>query len=164
MPATPLPASNRFIQPGVTVVLLLPAVADISAPTRAEMDAGTDISDEIADWSGWNKQTTSVPTPSLGSRFTSSIPGRQTSEDSSFTVYGDKAGTDIRTVVTEDSEWFVMFMDGGDVATQVADVYPARCSSVSKVRNAAGDAALQVRTDFTITRPPAQDVTIPAAV
>jgi len=164
----PLPPSNRYIAPETTKVFILPAVAAADGiPTRAEITAGTEIADEINDWSGFNKQTASVPTTSVGSRFTPTIPGMQTSEDSSLTMHADKNGDDGRALFVEDGIYYVVFMDGGDVDAQnldkLMDVYPTRCSSVSKVRNAAGTDNTKIMVSMTITRRPVENVPVPAA-
>ncbi|NCT90254.1 hypothetical protein GXB85_04705 [Cellulomonas sp. APG4] len=161
--STPLPTSNRFFAPEISVVTFVPTIASAAlAYTRIELDAGTNLTQEIADLSGWQLTGGEIPTPDLGSRFTSSIPGRQTADASSLTFYADLAGDDVRTVLTQGLNGFMIFMDGGDVPTQPSDVFPCRVNTVGKVRSV-GDAAHQLTIGFTITRKPAADVPIPAA-
>lgn len=40
---TPLTESTRYIAPEVTKVYWVDMIADITAPTRTELDAGTDL-------------------------------------------------------------------------------------------------------------------------
>lgn len=168
MSATPLPTSERFFHPEVSRVYFLPdiAAADLK-PTRAEIDAGHDLTKEIAGVAGWQKTTAMIATPDWGTRFTGSIPGRTTAADSSITFYADRKGQDVRTVLSKDMTGFIVFCDGGDNSTSPAvtgmlcDVFPVRVASLGKVRGQ--EAALQQTVGFAITSEPADDLTLPAA-
>ncbi len=156
--------STRFFQPEVSKVFFLPTIASaVLAATRAEITAGTDVSGEIADLSGWQVRADMIATPDLASRFVSQIAGRTKAEQSSITFYADKTANDVRTVMPRGQVGYIVFMDGGDVATTgKMDVYPVEVAAVGKARST-GDQALQVTIDYAITRPPAEDVAIPAA-
>lgn len=157
-----LARSERYFAPSITRIIILPEVAaDTLVPTRAEITAGIDISDDVADVSGWLIQAESIPTPDLGSLFASSIPGRTSVQDSSITLYADVAGVDITAELAIGDNVFVLFADGGDVAGRPADVFPARVASVGKERAMQGQ-AVRVVVTFTITAPPAQHVALPA--
>lgn len=146
MPATPIAASTRYFLPGTTKVIIVPTIANLDAgPTRAELNAGTDISEEIASISGWSITSASVPTPDLGKRFTPQVTGRLTAADSSITCWADKTGNDIRDVLAIDQATNVVFLDGGDVAGSPMDVYKVKVSSVSKVREIEGAGRVDAR-------------------
>jgi hypothetical protein len=163
MPATPVPIANRFFHVGETVVYYLPSIAAANkVPTRAEIDAGTDLSDEIADLSGWTLQGGEIDTPDLGSKFTGKIPGRISVDDSSFTFYADNRGVDVRSVLPRGTSGFILICDGGDVAGALADVYPVRVRSNGKVRSV-GDEAGRITIPFSITKEPTENVALPAA-
>lgn len=161
MAATPIVASTRFINPGVTVVLWLPAVANKSSVTRAEINAGTDLSRELADCSGWMVTSNQVDTPDMSTRFTSKIPGRISADDSTLSMYESQNSIDARTLMPRDTNGFVVWMDGGDVPTQKMDCFAVRVSSVGKTRSV-GDDPGRLNFAFAITSQPAEDVTIPA--
>lgn len=161
MAAPAIEPTNRYFNPAVTKIYFVPTIADQDAPTRAELDAGTDLSNEIADISGWQVTSGQIQTPDLGRRFTSSIPGRTTAEDSSITFYADRTGEDIRALLPRDTAGFIVIMDGGDVATQPMDVYPVRVASNGKMRSV-GDEAARIQVQFSITSEPTEDVAIPA--
>lgn len=161
---TLLPTSERFFAPEISKVWLVPAVVAVDGiPTRTEIEAGTDLTDEIADLSGWLQASGSIATPDLGHRFIGSIPGRKTIADSSITFYASPDGEDVRTVLAEGQNVFVVFADGGDTATFPADCYPARVASIGKVRST-GDNAFQLTVTFTVTHPPVVDFQLPATV
>lgn len=163
MPATPAPVANRFFHVGETVVYYLPTIAAANkTPTRAEINAGTNLTAEIADLSGWTLQGGEIETPDLGSKFNSKIPGRTSVDDSSLTFYADNRGVDVRTVLPRNTAGFIVICDGGDVAGAKADVYPIRVRSNGKVRSV-GDEAGRITIPFSITKEPTENVTLPAA-
>lgn len=162
MAPTAINRSSRYFDPAVTKCYWLPAVADDGlVPTRVEMDAGTDLSREIADLDGWLVEGEDIETPDLGSLFTSKIPGRTSVEDSSLTFHADKSGDDVRTLLPRGTEGFIMWCDGGDVEDNIAGVYPVRVRSVGVQRSVSDDNA-RVQVAFTITQEPNEAVAIPA--
>lgn len=161
--ATPaLTASTRYFDPEVTKCYYLPSVANKSAPTRAEMNSGTDLSGEIAELGGFTVTSEQIDTPDLGSRFTSRIGGRTTAEESSLTFYADDNGVDARTVLSRDTTGFILWLDGGDVENNKMDVYPVTVISVGKLRSVGNEAA-RLQVQFSITSEPAENVSVPAA-
>jgi hypothetical protein len=160
MPITPnVPAAiTRYYAVGVTEVLFCATIANTAAPTFAELDAGTDISDEVADWSGWSVSTNFIDTPTLGTRFTAQLPGRISAESSSITVYADRLSVDLRDLMPRDTTGYIVIADGG-LASGVGDVFKVQVASVTKLRSL--DAAGQLRFDYAILAEPAEDVTLP---
>jgi len=136
-------------------------ITTYTAPTRTEINAGKDLSWEIAEISGFSVASDTIPTPDLGTRFVPKIAGRINADDSSLNFYASSTGfTDARSVLPRDTTGFLIIMDGGDVATTGRmDVFPATVTSVPKLR-ALEDPA-QVQVTFAITRVPAEDVVIP---
>lgn len=158
--AAPLMApTKRYFRPGTTQILIVDDIADINAPTRLEIDAGLDVSAEVADIEGFMVQANTLPTPDYGSKFASKIPSDTVAEDSALLTYADSTSVDIRSVVTRGQDTHVIFMDEGDTAGLLMDVFPVRVSATPKLRARAEPA--QIRTQFTVTREPAENVTIP---
>lgn len=161
MAATPIATVNRFFPTGTTKYIFTVSVANKSAPTRSEINAGTDLSPEINEVDGWQVTSELIDVPDLNSRFTSKIPGRTSADDSSITFYADPSGSDARTLFPRGATGFILRMDGGDVPGRKMDVFPVTVSSVPKEMGTGDDAGtLQVM--FAITSEPAENVTIPA--
>ena len=136
MPATAIAAATRYFQPGTTKVVVLPSIASLSAgATRLEINAGSDVSGDVASINGFQINSNQLDTPDLGGRFTKRIPGRLVADDSSITFYADVAGADIRTVLSRDQITYLGIMDGGDVAGRKADYFKVTVASVGKVRD-----------------------------
>lgn len=149
MSATEIQATNRYFLPETTKVISVPAVnALATGPTRTELDAGTDLSNEIAAIAGWMISSENQTAPDLGRRFAQQINGRLTAAESSITFWADKTGNDVRELLALDQETFIVFLDGGDVPASPMDVYKVKVSSVGKVREIEGIGRIEVK--FTI--------------
>ncbi|MFC7892682.1 hypothetical protein [Streptomyces sp. NPDC057381] len=159
--ATPIQASTRYYRRGVTKVLWVPTIANKAAPTRAEINAGTELADEVSAMSGWQTTSGTVPTPALGSRFTPVVGGEITASDSSLTFWASKTADDVRTLLIREATGFVVWMDEGDVPGQTMDVFPVSVTSQAKIREL--DGASQIMAQFAITSEPSENVAIPAA-
>jgi hypothetical protein len=151
----------RFFRPGLTKVYWVRNIVLYTAPTRLEINSGTDLSGEIAEINGFSVVSDTIPTPDLGTRFVPKIAGRINADDSSLNFYATSTGfTDARSVLPRDTTGFLIVMDGGDTATTGRmDIYPATVTSVPKLR-ALEDPA-QVQITFAITKVPAEDIVIP---
>lgn len=162
MPAPSVAAVNRYINPGVTKIVFCTSVVNKSAPTRAEINAGQDVSLWVATAEGWSVMSEQVATPNMASTFDSKIGGKTSSEDSSLTCYADIAGTDARALWPRGTTGFILWLDGGDIAARKMDVFPVLVISKPKERDPEGGTAARMRFQFSITSEPVEDVAIPA--
>lgn len=160
MPASPITASTRYFRPGTTRVVYAPTVANIASPTRAEINAGTDLSGEVASIDGWQVSSAFVETPNLADRFTGKVAGRITADDSSLNMYASSNSVDVRSLLPRDTTGYVLFMDEGDVAGRKMDVYKIVVGSAPKQRAMEDPAQIQIQ--FVIVSAPSENVTIPA--
>ncbi|NJP24463.1 hypothetical protein FLW53_09625 [Microbispora sp. SCL1-1] len=161
MAATPIAAETRYFNPETTKVYWVPTISNKAAPTRSELNAGTDVSRAIADVNGWQVSSEMIDVPDMGSRFISKIPGRISANDSSITYYMDTAGVDARTVMPRDTTGYIVWLDGGDVAGRKCDVFPVTVSSHGKSRSAGAEPA-RITIQYAITSEPAENVSIPS--
>lgn len=162
MAASAITASVRYTSRGSTKTYWLTACANIQSPSRAELNAGTDLSPQIADSSGWTVSSEQIDTPDMATRFTTTIAGAITAEDSSLTMYASKNGVDARSLMAQDTAGFIVWLDGGDVATYKMDVWPVTVSSVSKQRSVQGDNADTLVISYSPTAVPASNIAVPA--
>ncbi len=161
MPATPITPAQRYFEPGSTKVYFLTAIASGTlVPTRAELNAGIDISSHIRTSSGWNVSSETIDTEDLATTYTAKIGGRTTSADSGFEAYQSKNGVDLRVQLPLGTVGYIVWMDGGDVAANKMDIFPSNVISNSPMRPLQGAAMLSIQ--FSITARPAQFVTVPA--
>lgn len=162
MPTPAITASTRYTSIGLTKVYYLPTVASaLFIPTRAEMNAGTDLSSELADWTGWMVAGAQIATPDLSTVFESQISGRVSANKSTLVFYASKTGLDVTSLLPRTTTGFIMWLDGGDISGNQAEVYPVTVMANGLDRDNKMTAADRVTVEFAITRQPAQNVTIP---
>jgi hypothetical protein len=159
VPPTPLSATTRYIPPGTRKIYWVTTIATYTAPSRAELNAGIDLTAEVAEVSGFSTTSATTETPDLATRFTGKIPGRITADDSSLSFYASSNSSDVRTVLPRDTAGFVVILWEGDVTGQRMDVFPAKVT-VSSLDGNMEDPE-KVNVSFAITRIPAANVVIP---
>lgn len=153
--------TEKFVNAGVTHIVFAPVVEDVEAPTRAEIDAGTDLTREVTASSGWQVSSSRVTYNPLHSKFTPSIEGRLSVEDSSLTFPQDIGGEDVREILPRGTRGFILIMHGGDVPDRPMDVWPVAVSSLGKTVSTEGTEVANIVVSFAIVAPPAEDVAIP---
>lgn len=161
MVATPISSITKYTARGTSKTYWLPACADITAPTRSELNAGTDLTPQVADESGWSVSSAQIDTPDKESRYTSTIPGVISAEASTITMYADKEGADATVLMPRDETGFIAMMDGGDIAGNKCRVFPVTVSSVSHQASVGGGEADTNLFSYAITDEPAENVTVP---
>jgi hypothetical protein len=162
MAAIAMTPAVRYFPTGITRYLYLPAiVAATLIPTRAEMNAGTDLSTDLAEVSGFTVSSDLIDTPDINTRFTSRIPGRITAEDSSLVFYADKVGDDVRALLPRDETGYIVRLSAGDVAASMGSTFPITVSSISE-QAGTDDEAARLTVEFAITSEPAENWAIPA--
>lgn len=117
----------------------VPAIANTSAPTAAEMAAGISLEDDITpDGLSTPFDTASVDTSSLASTFSSSAPGRRTPQISiTYKRFKDDGtATDAETNLTYRAAGFLVVRrtKASSIAFAAADkveVYPSTCGQPS---------------------------------
>lgn len=161
MAPSPLSATTRYIAPEVTKFYWVPAVADISAPTRVEIDAGTDLTGETADIGSWQVAADRVAVPDLGSKKTGRISGRVNPADTQSAFYASQDTADVRDLLARGDAGYIMICDGGDVTGQKARVFQVEVSSVTPTVGVAGTEGERIMIDWSINDWD-EEVTIPA--
>lgn len=160
MTATPISASTRYIPEGVRHFYWVPSIANKAAPTRSELDAGTDLTPEINTEGTWDITATDVATPDLASRFTSNVPGLIAANNTTINMYASDDSTDVRQLLPRDTNGFVVMFPEGDVAGRTMDVFPVRVASAAKPTQQGGNPAT-VDLTFSVTGQPAENVIVP---
>lgn len=161
MPAPAITASTRYTSRGFTKIYWVVTISNYLSPSRAELNAGTDLSPQLMDASGWTVSSEQIDAPDMATRFTSRIPGAITAEDSSLTMYASKNGVDARALMPQDAAGFIVILFGGDIASNKMDVWPVSVASVAKQLSVQGDAPDTLVISYSPTNVPAQNVTIP---
>lgn len=151
----------RFFRRGVSKVRFCPAVASQAAPTRSEINAGTDLSAQISGIGGFSLANSPITTPDLATNFDSQIDGPDATGDSSLTFYDDDASSAIRTALAKGTTGFIVLMPYGDVATKRCEVWPVKSTGVNDEWTLDATAA-QFGVGFAVTGKPTQNAVVPA--
>jgi hypothetical protein len=159
MPPSPLTPTVRYVPPGTRKVYWVTTIATYTSPSRGELNAGIDLSNEIADITGFTVTSGTADTPDLSSRFVSQIPGQITAASSSLIFYASNTSSDVRTVLPRDTAGFVVILWEGDVTGQRCDVFPAKVTASAPDGNMQNPERINVT--FSITKIPAVNVVIP---
>ena len=161
MPATPLTPTLRYLPYGVRKYNWLTTVASKSAPARAEINAGTDLTGEIAAVNGFEIVTPVIDVTAFSDTFGVQVPGLPFASDPCEIIfYASSNSADIRTVLAAGTTGFLLFLPEGDVSGQKCEVWPVTVRSMF-IDQAATDAPGQIHVQFATTSAPAQNVTIP---
>jgi hypothetical protein len=136
----------RFFRRGITKVKFLPTIAAVSggivgAPTRAEITAGTDVSPDVAELTGFQLSNSPIPTPNLNDAFTPQISGEDTVSDSSITFYDQDNATTIRTALAKGTSGYLVIFPYGDIATKRCQIYPVKTTGVNDEFSVGNDPA-----------------------
>ena len=156
----------RFMRKGTTEIYFVPTIADPAAPTVAEMGAGTQLDDEIAEINGFNFTNNPIDTPDMGSTFVSKIPGEDTVDSSNMSFYEDDTSNPIDTALAKGTVGYIVIFPAG-IATpgtpgtgDVGETWPVIVASNSKTYSAGNEAA-QYQVVYTNTAGPT-DCTVAA--
>lgn len=161
MAATPIAGSLRYIPEGVRHFYYLPACANIASPTRTELNAGTDLTPEVAAFGNWGIQGAAVDTPDLASTFVPSVPGLITIDGPTISMYADSTSADVRSLLPRNTVGFVVSLPEGDIPTHKMDVFPVKVLSAEKMASLGGNPAT-IDLTFSVTKLPSENVTVPA--
>jgi len=160
MPAPLVEGYDAYYPVGITAVLIVPTMTDYTAPSRAELDAGLNVTRQVRAIDGWAGEGEEIERPDYSSLFTSKIPGRQSASESSLAIYGKRSGADVRQTLVIGYTGFVVLMPGGDVAGYKMDVFPVNVRSKPKQWSDSDPFVIQYQ--FSIRQPPAEDIAIPS--
>lgn len=152
----------RYYRRGTTKIAFVTALANRAAPDiSSEIDAGTDLTAQLADISGFGVTEGTISTPDMADRFTKEIGGEQTAEHGSITFYEDDSSTALKAALARETTGFVVIMPEGKVAGQPADVFAVRVAKNDRTIEIGNEAAKFV-VNFTITDEPTLDGTLAA--
>src|SRR5215813_6677622 len=159
MAAPPISPSSRYIPEGVTKYYFVTTIANYNSPTRAELNAGTDLSPEIAATGNWGIISGSIDAPDLATLFTAQIAGKVTVDGPTIDMYADSTSTDVRTLLPRGTVGYVVKFPEGDVTGRKMDVFQVKVLQQAKPTALTNPSLVQL--GFAVTRIPAENVTVP---
>lgn len=149
----------RFFRRGRTKVFWAPTVASAALiPTAAEVNAGTNMTSQIAGMEGFSFQNSPIPTPDLATTFTTTIPGEDTADNPQLTFYEDTTTNTLQTTLAKGTEGYpVIFYAGtagaSPAAADKAEVWKAISTGPNREYTVGNDPARWMAR-FTPSAPP----------
>ena len=159
MAAPPISASSRYIPEGNTHFYFVAAIANYNSPTRAELNAGTDLTPEIGGTGTWAIITASLDAADLATLFTPQISGKTTVDTPTIDMYADATSTEVRTLLPRGTVGYIVKFPEGDVTGRKMDVFPVKVLAQGKPTVLTTPSVIQLQ--FAVTKNPAENVTIP---
>lgn len=157
---------SRYFRRGTSKMFFAPSISDISAPTVAELGAGTDLTPEIGEISGFKFSNSPIDTPDMDTEFVSNIPGEDKGDASSMTFYEDSASNPISAILAKGTAGYICLFPqgiggGSPIAGDDLEVWPVSVASNTRQWSAGNDAAMYM-VEFTLSAVPDTDSTVVA--
>lgn len=159
----------RYFRRGVSSAIFVPTLASQSAPTVAEIGAGTDLSAAVNSITGFTTQTSRISEPVLKYKQNPQTDGEQTFGDAAMKLMeGDGvAGPDeaalaaAYTALADDATGYIILAPGATTAGKKVEVWPVKVGANNRDWSldntyAKYDAA------FAITGTPSKNATVAA--
>jgi hypothetical protein len=159
MVAPPISASDRFIPEGATQFYFVVTMANYLTPTRGELNAGTNLTPEVASSGNWGIVSGAIDTPDLATTFTSQIPGKITIDGSTLNMYSDDNQADARTLMPRNSVGYIVKFPGGDITGRKMSVFPCKVGSAAEPTAFGNPTVLNF--SYYVTKIPAENITVP---
>jgi hypothetical protein len=159
MVAPNISASDRIIPEGATDYYWVATMVNYLSPTRAELNAGTRLTPEVADSGAWAITSGAIDTPDLATTFTSQIPGKITVDGSTLNMYSDDNQADARTLMPRNATGFIVKFPSGDVTGRKMTIFPVKVGSAAEP--IAFGNPITLNFSYYVTRIPAENVVVP---
>lgn len=149
---------SRYFRRGTTKIYFVSTISNTASPTVAEMAAGTELTCEVAEISGFAFQNSPIDVPDMCAEFVKKIPGEDTADDSEMTFYEDDTSNPLLTTLAKGNQGYVVFFPYGiggasPVAGDDCEVWPVSVAKTTREWSAGNDPARFMST-FTITGVP----------
>lgn len=160
---------SRYFRRNKEKWVFAPAVANLAAPSRAEITAGTVLNQPndtsfagIAGVTGFGFANEPIKTPDAGSDFDKQIPGIDQMDNSSIEFYDDDASATKRTALAKGTAGVMIRMPYGDSVGKRCESWPVRTTGVNDDTNLVASEAAKFTVGFAIENKPNQSGVIPA--
>lgn len=152
---------GRYKPSNKAKVVFAPSVSSLTAPTQAEINAGTAlctpgtfVAAGLKELQNFESAATFIDTPDAAQDFDTKIPGRKQSGNPAGVFYDDDASSTIRTALAEGTSGFIIIMRYGQLAGKRAEVYPVTVGSLNDSQVNADNNASMFTVAFAITAEP----------
>ena len=159
MAAPPITGSTRYIPEGVTHFYFVSSIANYLSPTRAELNAGTDLTPEVAAAGDWAINGNAVPAPDLATLFDPQISGKTSMGTTTLDMYASSNSVDVRSLLPRATAGYIVKFPEGDLTGRTMDVFKVTVLAQPKPTNMGNPSVIQLQ--FVVNKIPAENVTVP---
>jgi hypothetical protein len=159
MAAPNIAASDRFIPEGTTAYYWVVTMASYLSPSRAELNAGTNLTPEVESSGNWAVTSGAIDTPDLATTFTSQIPGKISVDGSTLNMYADDNQADARTLMPRNAVGYIVKFPGGDVTGRKMSIFPVKVGSLGEPTAFGNPTVLNFM--YYCTKIPAENIAVP---
>jgi hypothetical protein len=149
----------RFWRREVSKVAFVATLTSQTSPTVTEINAGTDLTAALADISGFEIDSSTIPTPDLATAFTPSVPGEDTAKDPRIVFWDDNLSSTVRTALAKGTAGFIVLMPYGKTATKRCEVWAVTTTGYND-EYSTGNEAAKAHCSFAVTAVPKQSSTL----
>lgn len=154
---------TAYYRRGKTQIWYVATLSSTTSPPITGINAGTELSESVADIAGFSFKNNPIDTPVLSSSWTNKIPGPDTADDSSITFYDDDTANPLRTTLAKGTVGFIVILPAGNgsgdiTAAQKVDVFPIVVAGTPREYTLGNDPA-KWSAECTISSPPSIDAT-----
>lgn len=154
MPSFPplLSTGTAFVRQGIARIYIVPTIANIASPTRAELTAGTDVTQNCTNMTTWIPNQNFANRAVMGSQVVGTIAGTANFPTQTLSFEAGANSVDIRSLLSwtpgqQPSTKFIVFLNEGDIAGQLMDVFKVTVGVVGSQR-VMGDTEAQIDVAF----------------
>lgn len=152
----------RFYRRGTSKVHWKAGTDTVPPDVDTAMASAVELTNDIAEISGFALTSGTIATPDLGSRYTKTIPGEDTTADSSFTMYDtDAASNPIRDALTKGAIGYITLLPYGAGVGKRAEVWTVQVTGVNDQWTVANEPARYV-VSFAVLQVPNQNDSLSA--
>jgi hypothetical protein len=149
MPTFPplLSAGNPYVAQGIRRIYWVVTIANPAAATRAELTAGTDLSQSVTALTGWGQNQNFAPRSVIGSNVIGKIAATIELADSSMSFEAGQNSVDARALFVTGNIGYMCILNEGDVAAQKMNVFRSYVGAVTP-QQVMGDTEAQIDIAF----------------
>jgi hypothetical protein len=157
---------SRFFRRGTTKTYWVPTLGSLTAPSAAQVNAGVNMTQQVADISGFEFANSPIPTPDLSTTFTTTIPGEDTAQEPQLVFYEDNVANTLQTTLAKGTTGHVVIFYKGTAGASPAtgdkaEVWATISTGPYREYSMGNDPA-RWGARFTPTAPPSFDATLVA--
>lgn len=150
----------RFMRKGKTRVYYVPTITTLTAPTVAQITAGTRLDTSLSEVTGFEFANQPIDAPDMSSSFVGKITGEDQVTNSTMTFYEDDTTNPIQTALPKGTNGYVVFFYKGIAGASPAigdktESWPIQVASSSRKYSVGNEAAAYVIA-FTNTAAPVE--------